>query len=201
MRPRQLYLFGGPKAPWKEYDFYAVDDRVRGGKSQSHLLANKAGTTAKFYGTLDTTALKGAGFACQRTVPTEMHYDLSQHSGLTITTRNGDGKLYNVHLKTGIAPTRPDGHKSSSVSYRFTFLAPQEEQSVFAPWDMFEPYYHGKPCPDAPPMDLSMVRNVSLTISSSFGEQSGDFEVTFVSIVATRKRRGWKGGCGPCSVM
>ncbi|CUA66619.1 hypothetical protein RSOLAG22IIIB_00060 [Rhizoctonia solani] len=51
--------------PWRISEWETVDDRIRGGKSIS-TLHERGGDGIWFCGTLDITALGGAGFASQR---------------------------------------------------------------------------------------------------------------------------------------
>ncbi|WVQ97095.1 hypothetical protein IAU59_004205 [Kwoniella sp. CBS 9459] len=95
--------------PWDFHHWRAVDDRVRGGSSISHLdeIALPGGVSgvdgllqgqndvekgkkavgARFWGTLDTKTLGGAGFASQsyRYGPAPLQLPLLNYSGLTVS--------------------------------------------------------------------------------------------------------------------
>lgn len=55
-----------PAIAWNASSFHAVDDRVRGGSSQSHAQLTAKDGQLLFSGYLDTTTLGGAGFASQQ---------------------------------------------------------------------------------------------------------------------------------------
>lgn len=133
--------------PWNASEFIASDDRVRGGKSQSHLTVvvvdddedettgngngNSSSSAAKFWGHLDITALGGAGFASQRTVDNDdddngvsrpAWSDLSAYDTLVLDVAHSDGKKYTVTLKDEVLPKRPDGREQSTISWEYDFV-------------------------------------------------------------------------------
>ncbi|KAH7040273.1 complex I intermediate-associated protein 30 [Microdochium trichocladiopsis] len=158
------HLFGGT-CSWDFDSWHASDDRVRGGKSQSHLEAaspSASGAThqnARFFGDLDITALGGAGFASQRTADSKS-WDLSPYSGLSIKIVNGDGKKYTLILKDEILPKRPDGREQSTISWEYDFVGEQSELRIS--WADFKPTYRGKAKPDADPLDLTGIKLLSI---------------------------------------
>ncbi|KAI5454803.1 hypothetical protein NCC49_003686 [Naganishia albida] len=143
----------------------AIDDRIRGGSSVSHLdpypssssekdtaaAAAAAATAVRFWGTLDTKTLGGAGFASQcYTFPGEqgLWLDTERYAGLGIefdvaspakhapkqagpgagagageTERLPPPTRFTLVLKTSIPPTRPDGRRQSTISYEYTFTS------------------------------------------------------------------------------
>ncbi|KAL4805770.1 complex I intermediate-associated protein 30-domain-containing protein [Aspergillus unguis] len=179
------YLFGGSH-PWTTSDWTSVDDRVRGGASQSFLIPSQNGETAVFSGNLDIKTLGGAGFASQRTTDDRSH-DLSSFDGLEldIDTEGSDQKQYTLTLKDEILPKRPDGREQSTVSWEFDFT-PRGKVSV--KWDDLKPTYRGKEVKDAKPLDLENVKRMSLMMRSFFGEQEGEFRL------AVRSIKGWNDG-------
>lgn len=129
-----------------------------------------------FRGTLDITALGGAGFASQRTVDDrappqqQQRWDVSAYDGLRLKVlrAGGDGKKYTLTLKDEAVPKRPDGRDQSTISWEYDFVSPKEgdggsgDQVLYIPWGDFKPTYRGKPKPDAPGLDLANVRRISL---------------------------------------
>ncbi|ELQ38769.1 CIA30 family protein [Pyricularia oryzae Y34] len=190
------YIFGGDK-PWDEAGFTAVDDRVRGGSSVSHLIVNADRTAATFNGTLDTKTLGGAGFASQRTVDPFL-VDLTGVGALIAdVVVPADNKTYTLTLKNDILPTGPDGREQSTVSWEYDFVAlgdgdkEGETKQVKMPIDQFKPTYRGRPAEDAK-LDLAnikrisfMMRSVSVT-SSFFEKQDGDFSLTIKSLAVSQ---------------
>lgn len=75
---------------WNASDWTASDDRVRGGKSESHLEIKSSASVAKFKGTLDIKTLGGAGFASQRTTGDERSWDLSKYDGIELKIVKAD---------------------------------------------------------------------------------------------------------------
>lgn len=115
-----------------------MDDRVRGGSSQSYLdsLESDHGreTSARFHGILDTKTLGGAGFASQSTsaissdhkTPDEPIWDLSSYDGLILGIASADSKIYTVTLKDELPDShRDDGRERSSISWEADFKIPQ----------------------------------------------------------------------------
>ncbi|KAK7931466.1 hypothetical protein PG985_002178 [Apiospora marii] len=198
-----LFLFGGD-APWSAEAWTASDDRVRGGNSQSYLDCPAGAGKAVFHGTLDITALGGAGFASQRTVDgraqpeQQRRWDVSAYDGLRLKVlrEGGDGKKYTLTLKDEEVPKRPDGRDQSTVSWEYDFVSPKDgdggkdDQVLFVPWGDFKPTYRGKPKPDAPGLDLANVRRISLMMRSFFGQQEGAFRLEVAYIAAVKDSSG-----------
>ncbi|KAK6854316.1 complex I intermediate-associated protein 30 [Apiospora arundinis] len=193
-----LFLFGGD-APWSAEAWTASDDRVRGGKSQSYLDCPADANKAVFRGTLDITALGGAGFASQRTVDRVAQpsgWDVSAYDGLRLKVlrEGGDGKKYTLTLKDEVLPKRPDGREQSTVSWEYDFISPTNDgedggsgdQVLYVPWSDFKPTYRGKPKPDAPELDLAHVQRISLMMRSFFGKQEGPFRLEVAYIAAVK---------------
>ncbi|PSR76446.1 complex I intermediate-associated protein 30-domain-containing protein [Coniella lustricola] len=194
--PSQLsiYLFGGDR-PWNTTQFTASDDRVRGGKSQSYLTeldTEDPGVTppVKFHGTLDITALGGAGFASQRTVDDFPSLDLSHYESIVLGVRHSDGNKYTVTIKDEVLPKRPDGREQSTISWEYDFTPRASMSStVYIPFNAFKPTYRGRPKPDADPLDLKNVKRISFMMRSFFGEQEGDFSITLDHVRAENMER------------
>ncbi|KAI0830030.1 NADH:ubiquinone oxidoreductase complex I intermediate-associated protein 30 [Hypoxylon sp. FL0890] len=175
-----FYLFGGLK-PWQEHAWSASDDRVRGGKSRSYLVCSPDSSVASFRGTLDITALGGAGFASQRSVDPQS-WDLFDYQGLRLGIEQGDGKKYTLVVKDDIPSKREDGRDESTVSWEYDFVPTEDEVSVS--WEDFKPTYRGKPKEDAAPLRLDQVKSIGIMMRSHFGEQEGSFRLDLKYIAA-----------------
>ncbi|KAI6492096.1 hypothetical protein MCOR11_006852 [Pyricularia oryzae] len=179
------------RTPWDEAGFTAVDDRVRGGSSVSHLIVNADRTAATFNGTLDTKTLGGAGFASQRTVDPFL-VDLTGVGALIAdVVVPADNKTYTLTLKNDILPTGPDGREQSTVSWEYDFVAlgdgdkEGETKQVKMPIDQFKPTYRGRPAEDAK-LDLANIKRISFMMRSFFEKQDGDFSLTIKSLAVSQ---------------
>ncbi|EQB55292.1 complex I intermediate-associated protein 30 [Colletotrichum gloeosporioides Cg-14] len=151
-----LYLYGGD-SPWDSSLWTDSDDRVRGGKSQSHMHCESP-EKARFFGHLDITTLGAAGFASQRTLGT-LHLDLRQYDGFVIRILESDSKKYTLTVKDEILPPRDDGRDQSTISWEYDFVCDPGDVKIL--WSDFKPTYRGKPKPDAKPLDLSNIKRIS----------------------------------------
>ncbi|WVR05713.1 hypothetical protein IAU60_002737 [Kwoniella sp. DSM 27419] len=135
---------------WNVHHWRAVDDRVRGGSSVSHLdevepphetASEKHGkTAARFWGNLDTSTLGGAGFASQayRYGPSPLQLPQISYSGLRVTYLPDPDTKYTADTPltyTLILKTVPTAHipkepripprpRESQLSYEATFSLP-----------------------------------------------------------------------------
>ncbi|KAF2120626.1 complex I intermediate-associated protein 30-domain-containing protein [Lophiotrema nucula] len=186
-KENELALFGGDKK-WHASGWTASDDRVRGGNSQSYLTVKDS--AARFHGNLDIKTLGGAGFASQRTVSEDGSWDLSGYDGIKINLGKSDGKRYTFILKDELLPKSPEnGREQSTISYEYDFdvnddSAMAESSFVFVQWKDLKPTYRGKVKKDAPKLDKTNVKRVSIMMRSFFGDQEGDFSLTIKSITA-----------------
>ncbi|KAF6822093.1 complex I intermediate-associated protein 30 [Colletotrichum plurivorum] len=178
-----FYLYGGD-SPWDSSLWTDSDDRVRGGKSRSHLHCESP-ERAKFFGNLDIGTLGGAGFASQRTLGT-LHLDLRPYDGLVIKVLEGDSKKYTLTIKDEIPPPREDGRDQSSISWEYDFVCHTGEVKI--PWGNFRATYRGKAKPDANPLDLSNIKRIGFMMRSFFGEQEGDFSLVIAHLAAFSNR-------------
>ncbi len=153
--------------PWftPETDWTAVDDCVRGGSSQSYLEAIGDKTRVRFYGTLDTTTLGGAGFASQTTTGNET-WDLSGFDGLSLDIAHADDKMYTFIVKDALPHgKRDDGRGKSSINWEYEFQVeatrsedPGHSERLQIPWDAFKPTYRGREKKDVPPLNPATIR-------------------------------------------
>ncbi|QRW21710.1 complex I intermediate-associated protein CIA30 [Rhizoctonia solani] len=114
--------------PWCFSDWETVDDRIRGGKSVSTLQERNAGDGVWFSGTLDTTALGGAGFASQRFRFSNnlLRLPRPEYQGIRVTLSPQPIALHNPRdftlvLNTEPITYRPDGRVESRVAWEATF--------------------------------------------------------------------------------
>lgn len=183
-------LFGG-KVGWRPEDWTSSDDRVRGGKSESHFRLENG--CATFCGTLDVNTLGGAGFASQRTTGDDRHWDLSNYDGivLLIDASKSDSKKYTFILKDSLQPRNAlNGREQSTVSWEFDFSKDDAKSSnpleplmaIAVPWHSLRPTYRGRPIEDAKPLERGDVKRVSIMMRSFFGTQEGEFSLSLCSV-------------------
>jgi hypothetical protein len=154
--------------PWDSSQWISVDDRVRGGKSVSHLDISDPKFRATFHGTLDIKTLGGAGFASQKTAPELFPegLDLSDYHALVIDVHQtaSDHKTYTLILKDNESlPKRPDGREQSSVSWEHDCrLGSSSGGRLVMRFSDFKPTYRGRPKPDAEPLNLKKILVMSI---------------------------------------
>ncbi|KAK9702205.1 hypothetical protein K7432_011365 [Basidiobolus ranarum] len=170
---------------WDAKDFIAVDDRVRGGKSQSYLEVDSKKKTARFYGHLDIKTLGNAGFASQATKSDQKIWDLSKYSGIKFTTLEGDNKRYSISFKNTFLNQNPDGSQESALEYKYLFKGRPRKSSYFVKFSDFKPTYRGRVVDNAAPLNTSDIRVVQFQIASGFGQQQGSFSIKFQDIIAS----------------
>ena len=143
----KFFVLTRTRRPWftPATTWTAIDDRVRGGASTSHLtplpapyVPAAARARARFHGTLDTATLGGAGFASQATQAGTAGddeqrdgdggdnggdaWDLSSYDGIRVRLGGGDGKKYTLTLKDALpAGRRDDGREKAGVSWEADF--------------------------------------------------------------------------------
>lgn len=187
--------------PWNASQFTASDDRVRGGASQSYLTTagdsgDSGASRAEFSGTLDITALGGAGFASQRTEDGFAGWDLSAYDTMLLDVARADAKNYTVTLKDEVLPRGPDGRDQSTVSWEYDFVVAADAAAADAgchlvaiPFSDFRPTYRGRPKTDADPLDLKNIKRFSFMMRSFFGEQQGNFSIVFNSVSVEKREK------------
>jgi hypothetical protein len=165
---RQEPLFGSFdwQLPW-----ITVDDRIRGGSSQSYLESTGEGVC--FHGTLDTTTLGGAGFASQQ-YWFERPLNANSFNGIYLKLDSVDEKRYSVNLVNQFPENRGDGRKKSQINYKATFIP--QSNVIYLKWNDFKPNFRGKPV-NAPPLNQNEICGLNLMMQSYFDEQSGEFKL------------------------
>ena len=148
----------------------AVNDGVMGGLSQSQLSGTDAGT-AIFMGVVSLE--NNGGFASVRMSLDEA--DLSEYDELAVRVL-GDGKRYRLRLRSE--------DRSDAVAYQATFdTAGDVWQVAEIPFASFLPTYRGRTPRDAPPLDISKIRQIGFMIAD---KQEGRFRLE-IAWVQTRK--------------
>lgn len=160
--------------PSDEDAWNSIDDIVMGGVSGSQFRITPDGVGV-FEGIVSLE--QGGGFASVHATLTPM--DLSGFDGLQILVR-GDGKRYRLRLRTGTG--------SHDVGYQSAFgtqAGGEEWQSVQLPFERFQPRFHGRLVPDAPPLDTSAITSLGWVIGDG---QAGAFrlEIDWVRAYAER---------------
>jgi len=186
----KLVLFGESK-PWfsNSINWTAVDDRVRGGSSQSYLDEDEKVNEVRFHGTLDTTTLGGAGFASQATTG-NMTWDLNGYDGLEIIIDKSDGKMYTLIVKDYKPGKRDDGREMAGVNWEYDFVVEQDNAvMISAKWSDFKPTYRGREKGDAEPIKTGEIYQFSIMMRSFFEKQQGDFNLTIESISAYKEQQ------------
>jgi hypothetical protein len=151
-----LFLFTVPNsvAAWSP-----VDDRVMGGRSTSILRFDPIGH-AVFEGTVSPEN-KG-GFASVRTQAMDLGVKTAVAYVLAV---NSDGKRYKFNLRM---EDNFDG-----VTYQAAFATPAGVWTcLHLPVSQFTATFRGRPVPDAPSLDPTLVRRAGFMISDL---QMGDF--------------------------
>ena len=152
----ELFDFGDPGAvaAWR-----AIDDRVMGGVSRSHLRHDRAGH-AVFEG--EVSLAHNGGFASVRSSPGER----GQAGAIAcLIEARGDAKQFKLSLLTD------DGF--DSINYQASF-APYTNhwQTISLPISSFRASFRGRDVPGAPALDPARIRQVGLMIAA---RQAGPF--------------------------
>ncbi|EIW72745.1 hypothetical protein TREMEDRAFT_58912 [Tremella mesenterica DSM 1558] len=140
---------------WDFSHWHAVDDRVRGGSSISHLepytlspsiaqsIDDEKGSGARFHGTLDITTLGGAGFASQRCIfgPSPLNLARHKYSGIILdvlcdpaipTLASNHPSNFTLVLQTTISskvpqkPRTPSDPQAARLAYEADFCIPTD---------------------------------------------------------------------------
>ncbi|KAL6718043.1 hypothetical protein ACLMJK_004128 [Lecanora helva] len=209
-------LFGASK-PFIPPAWSTSDDRVRGGASQSYLIA-LPDNRARFYGHLDASTLGGAGFASQFSplnVPAlddqskegKQCWNLAAYDGIEIGVEKSDDKVYTFILRDEEqVEKREDGREKAGINWEVEFRAgksgdgevdEEKEMKIWLPWSEFKATFRGKEKKDAGKLKTGEISRVGLMMrrqvllpdyfQNYFGKQEGDFNLELRGIRA-RKR-------------
>ena len=161
---------------WNINQWETVDDRIRGGSSQSYLKQDNQSIV--FYGVLDTSTLGGAGFCSQRFLFNTSF--VLQGKAIQIELGKADAKTYALNLVDVLPQDRGDGRKKSQLQFKSNFVA-TPNTLLRLPYTSFRPYFRGKP--QDTDTKLGPVVGLSLMMQSYFDQQSGPFELEIKSIL------------------
>jgi hypothetical protein len=156
-----------------DFQWYAVNDTVMGGRSRSGMTIMD-GDVVAFFG--DVSLENNGGFASIRSAP--FLFGIDEYDGIALRIR-GDGKRYKFRLQTS---TR------SSVSYEYSFDTTAGEWiDVNMRFEDFEPTYFGRRVTNAPVLDPQAIRTIGIMISD---KQTGSFRIEIDRISAFRLHLG-----------
>lgn len=162
-----LFRFDTPAAAaaWR-----AIDDRVMGGVSRSHLRHDEGGH-AVFEGELSLD--RGGGFASVRaSVAAPLATAGEAAAQAVVIEAQGDGRSYKLSLFTDDA--------FDALAYQAAFTPPAGcWQAVHLPLADFLPRWRGRAVAGAPPLDIARLRQVGLMIAE---RQVGPFALQLRSI-------------------
>jgi hypothetical protein len=161
--PQEMFHFDSAAAVagWS-----AIDDRVMGGISSSHLRFDEAGW-AVFEGNVSLE--RNGGFASVRSRPCA--FQLAGVSAFRLEVK-GDGKRYKLNLRTDDA--------FDGVNYQAVFAPPAGQWlGVELPLAAFQATFRGRVVSAAEPLDPAQVRQVGLMIAE---RQSGPFSLALRAI-------------------
>lgn len=147
--------------------WYAVDDGVMGGVSQSGFRV-EAGAGC-FCG--EVSLENGGGFASMRREPNGFEPTLAHSQGVTLRVR-GDGRTYQLRLKSSALD------EASAYRVAFTPTAHQWETHQFT-WAQFEAVRRGTLLSSAPPLDPHSIHQLGFLIAD---RTAGPFRLEVASI-------------------
>ena len=157
----------------QERGWFPVNDGVMGGVSRSTMDVSADGTGV-FAGMLSLE--NNGGFASVRT--DIRAYDLSTFSGLVLRVR-GDGRRYQVRLRTG--------GRYRSLAYKAEFDTRADTWiTVELPFADFQPTVRGYRPRNAPPLNLSSVREFGILLGDG---REGPFRLEVERIMAVGEPR------------
>jgi monofunctional biosynthetic peptidoglycan transglycosylase len=150
--------------------WYAVDDVVMGGVSQSGFDLAEPGI-ARFSGRVSLE--RGGGFASVRTRPRD--WDTAGATAFVMRVR-GDGRTYKLTARNS------DGF--DGIQYQARFTPPAGEWTeVRLPIASFVPTFRGRALAGVPPLDPAEVRALGFMVSD---KQAGPFELLIDRIAVER---------------
>lgn len=140
-------------SPNEQPRWYAVDDGVMGGVSQSTFsVTNNEG---HFHG--EVSLENGGGFASVRREPNGFEPTLADAQGIALTVR-GDGRTYQLRLKSTSL--------GNASAYRVKFTPSQHAwETLHFSWDAFEAVRRGTVLSDAPAVTPSEIHQLGFLIA------------------------------------
>lgn len=139
--------------PQEQQRWYAVNDGVMGGISQSTFSVSQG--EGRFHG--EVSLKNGGGFASVRRQPDGTESGFTQARGIAITVR-GDDRTYQLRLKSAAL--------GDSSAYRVAFTPDTDAwQTLTFPWAAFEAVRRGTVLSDAPPLAPEDIHQIGFLIA------------------------------------
>ncbi|MBT2773243.1 CIA30 family protein [Halomonas sp. ISL-60] len=139
--------------PSEQQRWYAVDDGVMGGVSQSGFSVIEG--EGRFHG--EVSLENGGGFASVRREPNGFEPTLADALGIALTVR-GDGRTYQLRLKSSSL--------GDASAYRVKFTPAQDSwETLHFPWSAFEAVRRGTMLSDAPEVMPSEIHQLGFLIA------------------------------------
>lgn len=139
--------------PNEQQRWYAVDDGVMGGVSQSTF--SVVDGIGRFHG--EVSLENGGGFASVRREPNGFEPTLADAQGIALTVR-GDGRTYQLRLKSTAL--------GDASAYRVKFTPAQDAwETLHFSWDAFEAVRRGTVLSDAPAITPSEIHQLGFLIA------------------------------------
>jgi len=140
-------------SPNEEQRWYAVNDGVMGGVSESTFRVTD--NEGRFQG--EVSLENGGGFASVRREPNGFEPTLADAQGIALTVR-GDGRTYQLRLKSTSL--------GNASAYRVKFTPSQDAwETLHFSWDAFEAVRRGTLLSDAPAVTPSEIHQVGFLIA------------------------------------
>ncbi len=140
-------------SPNEQPRWYAVDDGVMGGVSQSTFSVTD--NEGHFHG--EVSLENGGGFASVRREPNGFEPTLADAQGIALTVR-GDGRTYQLRLKSTSL--------GNASAYRVKFTPSQDAwETLHFSWDAFEAVRRGTVLSDAPAVTPSEIHQLGFLIA------------------------------------
>ena len=140
-------------SPNEQPRWYAVDDGVMGGVSQSTFSVTD--NEGRFHG--EVSLENGGGFASVRREPNGFEPTLADAQGIALTVR-GDGRTYQLRLKSTSL--------GNASAYRVKFTPSQDAwETLHFSWDAFEAVRRGTVLSDASAVTPSEIHQLGFLIA------------------------------------
>ena len=147
--------------------WYAVDDGVMGGSSQSTFSVSQG--VGHFHG--EVSLENGGGFASVRREPNDFESGFAHATRIRLRVR-GDGRTYQLRLKSAAL--------GASSAYRVAFTPRQDAwETLTFPWAAFEAVRRGTRLSDAPPLAPDDIHQIGFLIAD---RTSGPFCLQVASV-------------------
>ncbi|MEA2118701.1 CIA30 family protein [Halovibrio sp. HP20-50] len=139
--------------PNEQQRWFAVDDGVMGGVSQSTFSIIDG--EGRFHG--EVSLENGGGFASVRREPNDFEPTLADAQGIALTAR-GDGRTYQLRLKSASL--------GDASAYRVKFTPAQNGwETLYFPWSAFEAVRRGTLLSDAPAIQPAQINQLGFLIA------------------------------------